>query len=699
MKNKKSNKTNLFYALCIAFTSITHAQSYTWMKGTTTIDQPGLYGTLGVPSPTNNPGSRDGASSWKDASGNFWLFGGNGFDAAGNYDFLNDLWKYSPVTNEWTWMKGDSVVSQDGVYGALGVAASSNNPGARGGAVTWADASGNLWMFGGAAYDAFSNLGEINDLWKYNIASNQWTWMKGSDMSGQFATYGSQGVAANANVPGAAFYGTGWVDATGNFWLFGGEGNDANSYGDLHDLWKYNATNNQWTWMKGSGIANQNGVYGTIAVAAPTNLPGSRLFCNSWADASGNLWLFGGYGLDISNSSTDFLNDLWKYSITTNEWTWIKGSNTAAQNGVYGTMGVSAPSNEPGSRIGAVSWKNSTTGDFYLFGGTGYFSGTNIDDMNDLWKYSPTSNEWTWIKGDDQMAQNGTYGIQGVTASANTPGSRSAATSWVDNSDNLWMFGGLGIADNTQSYGEMNDLWKFSNCVSPTVVISASQATICSGLPSNISVSGANTYVWNTTQTLTSISITPTITTTYSVIGTDSNGCSGTASYTQEVYPLNTATILSTAGALVCKGDSHTLTLNGANTYTWSTGVSSTSIVVSYSALGVNNITCLTKDVNGCFYNASITKTVSACTAIDENKNITATLVLYPNPSNGVFNITTSSYEAAKLIVFNSLGQKVIEHDLVSEHTQVKNNLQAGVYIYQLIQNNRKVGNGKLIVE
>ena len=35
--------------------------------------------------------------SWIDASGNLWLFGGDGYDSVGTQDeYLNDLWKYQP---------------------------------------------------------------------------------------------------------------------------------------------------------------------------------------------------------------------------------------------------------------------------------------------------------------------------------------------------------------------------------------------------------------------------------------------------------------------------------------------------------------------------------------------------------------------------------------------------------------------------
>ncbi|WP_317897986.1 kelch repeat-containing protein [Aurantibacillus circumpalustris] len=699
MKTNKSKKTSLFYALCFAFAGITQAQNYTWMKGSNTVDQSGLYGTLGVPASTNNPGSRDGACQWKDASGNFWLFGGYGYDAAGNYDILNDLWKYTLSTNQWTWIGGDSIVFQDGVYGTMGVPSSINKPGSRSGAVTWTDLSGNLWMFGGYAVDAFSSDAEMNDLWKYNITTNQWTWTKGSNAISQLATFGSIGVAANSNVPGSAIGCTSWTDASGNLWLFGGIGNDATTFGNLNDLWKYNITSNQWTWVKGSGIIDQNGVYGTVSVPSISNLPGGRFIANSWADAAGNLWLFGGSGFDVSSSSADFLNDLWKYSITTNQWTWVKGSNIISQGGTYGTLGVGAPTNVPGARIGSLSWKQ-PNGDFYLFGGIGYYTPSNFDNMNDLWKYSSLTNEWTWIKGSNNTAVNGTYGTQGISAPANTPGARGSGSSWVDNSGNLWSFGGSGIDATAQSFGELNDLWKFSICTSPNLTITALQPTICAGVTTSLSVSGANTYTWNTLQNSSVIAVAPTINTTYTVIGTFTNtGCSNSLFFTQEVYPIKTISVTSNRGANVCKGESGNYTATGATTYTWSNGNTGPVATVSFSNIGLATYTCTYTDSNGCVNTSTVNKNVNACTNIDDTKNSVLLTSVYPNPSNGVFNISTPHFEGAQLMIFNAVGQKVIEQTLVSEKTEIESTLQKGIYIYQVIQNNKRIGNGKLIIE
>src|SRR5450759_427112 len=116
------------------------------MKGTNIYDQNGTYGTQGVPDPTNTPGARWGAVSWKDTNSVLWLFGGYGPDSTGNWDDLNDLWKFDPFTTNWTWMKGSTNIAQPGTYGTLGVPDPATTPGAREMAVSWKDGTGALWL-------------------------------------------------------------------------------------------------------------------------------------------------------------------------------------------------------------------------------------------------------------------------------------------------------------------------------------------------------------------------------------------------------------------------------------------------------------------------------------------------------------------------------------------------------------------------
>ena len=69
------------------------------------------------------------------------------------------------------------------------------------------------------------------------------------------------------------------------------------------------------------------------------------------------------------------MNDLWKYS--NGSWTWISGSNTTKSHGIYGTQGISSPSNYPGARGSAVGGIDSS-GSFWIFGGNGHDSNGNI---------------------------------------------------------------------------------------------------------------------------------------------------------------------------------------------------------------------------------------------------------------------------------------------------------------------------------
>jgi len=241
----------------------------------------------------------------------------------------------------------------------------------------------------------------LSDLWKF--AGGNWVFVSstvpGSDTINQNGVYGTQGTRAAGNTPGARETAATWTDASGNLWLFGGEGNDATgtANGVLNDLWEYDITSNQWTWVTGATAANQDGVYGAapsigaanISTAAGTvgintgtasTVPGSRWGPAAWTDQLGNLWLLGGWGLATSGTQPGV-------------WTWVKGSNTGNQNGIYGSLNrpyFTLVTWTPGARRGAMSWIDSQ-GEFWLFGGQGYDSTSASGDgyLNDLWRYVP----------------------------------------------------------------------------------------------------------------------------------------------------------------------------------------------------------------------------------------------------------------------------------------------------------------------
>jgi hypothetical protein len=477
----------LILLACFCLSAAAQTREWAWMGGSDTVTcyslgncgQPGVYGAKGTPAATNVPGGRYTASSWTDSGGHLWLFGGDGFDSAGNEGFLNDLWEFNPslgATGEWAWMGGSSTADHAGVYGPLGTFGAGNTPGGRLGAASWTDSGGHLWLFGG--YGNSSKVGGfgdfLNDLWEFDPsvgATGEWAWMGGSSTAGsnggQPGVYGVLGKPAAGNIPGSRSGASSWTDGNGHLWLFGGYGFGANSNygaGELNDLWEFDPTTQWWAWMGGSNTFDQPGVYGAKGTPAATNVPGGRDSANSWTDSSGHLWLFGGSGYDPSSSAGVNLNDLWEFNPSvgaTGEWAWMGGSSTGNYAATYGVLGKPAAGNIPGSRSGASSWTDSSD-NFWLFGGGGYDANGHYCYLNDLWEFDPSlgvTGEWAWTGGSNTGSRAGSYGVLGKPASGNVPGSRYSAASWNDGSGNFWIFGGDGYG--ASGGGDLNDLWEY----------------------------------------------------------------------------------------------------------------------------------------------------------------------------------------------------------------------------------------------
>ncbi len=433
---------------------------WTWMKGSPLFNRPGTHGTLGTPAEDNTPGAREKAVSWTDPSGALWLFGGSGYDGTRDRILLNDLWKYDPASGNWTWMKGTDSGLQPGTYSTLGTPNAINTPGVREGAVSWTDPSGALWLFGGYGWDVRGGAGWLNDLWKYDPASGNWTWIKGASVRNQRAVYGTPGIPAAANTPGARQDSVSWTDPSGALWLFGGLGYDGDQTGSLlNDLWKFDPVSGNWAWMKGSWGFYKPGTYGTLGTPETANTPGARQNSVSWTDPSGALWLFGGYGCD-GTGDLSCLNDLWKYDPVSGNWTWMKGSWLRSQSGTYGILRTPEAANTPSPRFGPVSWTD-PSGAFWLFGGYGYDGTRNYGNLSDLWKFDPVSGNWAWMSGPQTWNQSGTYDPTGTPEAGNTPGGRNGFVSWTDSSGGMWLFGGMFFSEPI-NFNLRNDLWRLS---------------------------------------------------------------------------------------------------------------------------------------------------------------------------------------------------------------------------------------------
>src|SRR5262245_40438592 len=136
-------KKIFLFVLIINSVSAQPPGEWMWINGNNYGWPGGSYGLQGVPSATNTPPGVYEACEWTDLNGNFWLYGGHSIGGT-----LADLWKYDPLTNQWTWMKGPGIFNfYPGSYGTQNVPSPTNNPPSRGwGAASWVDLLGNLWM-------------------------------------------------------------------------------------------------------------------------------------------------------------------------------------------------------------------------------------------------------------------------------------------------------------------------------------------------------------------------------------------------------------------------------------------------------------------------------------------------------------------------------------------------------------------------
>jgi len=528
---------------------------WTWMAGSDTNGTGyGTYGSAILPPPSqpaldnNNPGGRSFGMTWTDNNRQKWLYGGWGLTVTGVTppflsSYLNDLWVCLPGGNaqpcEWvpanlpltTTTFSTGIVSSVAAYTALQypggfstdastaiyttglppgetklVVHTPGGPGARWGGATWVDGAGRLYEFGGQGY-SYSGHGLLNDLWVFtptgydvnNITGTysgsreylgDWTYVSGSKGVNASGTYGTQGVPGG--YPGGRWGAAYCTDASGTVWMFGGQGYD--STGNvvlLNDLWKYSG--GSWTWVgpSVSNVGQQNGVYGTLGTGSTSNYPGGRQTALLVADNSGNLWLFGGLGLDSLGTQNPgnigglppgtapegaLLNDLWQYNIATQQWTWVSGGGAtglANQVGMYGTQQTAAAGFFPGSRWSSSGWIDSN-GNIWVFGGWGYASSLaqSTGFLNDVWEFEPTTGLWTWWKGSSNVNQAGNYPTQfpdplGLPFVGNTPGGRSGVAFWPQNpfqpatmNGYVWGFGGQAF-DQKGNNGYMADTWTY----------------------------------------------------------------------------------------------------------------------------------------------------------------------------------------------------------------------------------------------
>lgn len=177
--------------------------------------------------------------------------------------------------------------------------------------------------------------------------------------------------------------------------------------------------------------------------------------------------------------------------------------------------------------------------------------------------------------------------------------------------------------------------------------------TICIGTQIMLTAEGGDAYLWSTGDTSQSITVAPEITTTYTVT-VYSNGCESIDSVTVFVLPIPIAD----AGddQEILQGDSATLTAEGGQTYLWSTGETTQSIIVTPNTSNTYSVTVFQ---DGCQDTDDILVTVIEPVIVDagEDQNVcfgeSVTLTATVSPNDNGASYLWSTGETTQSITVN----------------------------------------------
>jgi hypothetical protein len=260
---------------------------------------------------------------------------------------------------------------------------------------------------------------------------------------------------------------------------------------------------------------------------------------------------------------------------------------------------------------------------------------------------------------------------QGTTASLSIPGATGSTYQWLLNGSPI--VGSIGtncsitsggnysvlVTNSTLGCTDTSNVKVISAFSLPSINAGIDQA-VCASNSISLSATGGINYTWDNGVN-NSVAFSPTATQTYTVTGVDVNGCTNTDDVLVTVNAL--PTVDAGINQVVCSGSSITLTGSGANSYSWSNGISNAvSFIPSISQL----YTLTGTDANGCSNTDQVQVTVNALPNIYAGNDQTIcsgsiiTLTAFGGTTytwdNGVTNSTPFSATASQSYTVSGLG-------------------------------------------
>lgn len=168
---------------------------------------------------------------------------------------------------------------------------------------------------------------------------------------------------------------------------------------------------------------------------------------------------------------------------------------------------------------------------------------------------------------------------------------------------------------------------------------------------------------------------------------TDENTGAGT----QRLYRANLAASLTpsvilnitTNNPIICAGQSVTLNVTGANTYTWNTNLVGQSITITPTVTTTYSVTGTA--TNGCYNTATFSQNVALCTDLRSDEIKSPNIKIYPNPFVNAVNLIVDKTEFSLIEVYNSYGSMIYKSEINQNELKIELGSQPnGIYFIYL---------------
>lgn len=222
--------------------------------------------------------------------------------------------------------------------------------------------------------------------------------------------------------------------------------------------------------------------------------------------------------------------------------------------------------------------------------------------------------------------------------------------------------------------------------VAPAPTVAVNAATICAGNSVNLIASGAASYTWNTGANTSSIAVSPTVNTTYTVTGANGT-CVNTRTTSVNVNALPTVSMAassSTACTASTGGVNVTLTGSPSGGVFSGAGVSGGTFTVQPTAGTYTATYSYTNSTTGCSNSAATNILVSVCTGVGEFNLLDGNINLFPNPNGGVFTLQANIESAFDVNIYNNIGQLVYSKNALKGSNEI-NLSEFGRGIYNVV--------------